>query len=68
MVGRHAPSNPSQITLNPYLTYNNGLPTTHLGGKAKGSGQGVRTLHLVTPTHVPSPLSHHITHDIYVML
>ena len=53
MVGRYAPSNPSQITLNPYLTYKNRLPTTYLGSKAKAGGQGVRILHLVTPTHVP---------------
>ena len=53
MVGRSVPSNPSQITLNLYLTYKNRLPTTHLGGKAKGGGQKVRILHLVTPSHVP---------------
>ena len=53
MVGRSAPSNSSQVTINLYFTYKNKLPTTHLGGKAKSGGHGVRTLHLVTPTYVP---------------
>ena len=53
MVGRSAPSNPSQVTLNLYLTYKNKLPTTHLDSKAKGGGQGVRTSHIMTTTYVP---------------
>ena len=64
MVGRSASSNPSQVTLNIYLTYKNRLPTTHLGGKAKGGAQGVRTL-APSDTHIhvlTIKSSHHTWH------